>query len=290
MRWGATRVFAQHFAALAQAAGDGAALAEVVDDPASRSACRRQGLWQLWFWTPDATTKGAIEDTLLGAMAKPQPAWIESNLRDAVYNLADENIRYLYNNWVPLLPRAEDRERAIRGRLAVESRLAEKFAAVLETVRTRRRRRCCASLTEFPLRRGDIYDLDADLTKTGAAGLQPDRQRHRADRVFRRERGAARPLAAPLLDSPDPEMRRLAAAGRAAGPRLALRRRQPHRRTDGSDVKAVAKLQTMPEGRSRARPETAARPDRGGQPYPAICSPTAKLDEAFFRGYVEPIL
>ena len=65
-----------------------------------------------------------------------------STCRTAVYNLADENIRYLYNNWVALLPRPEDRDRAIRGRLAVESRLAEKFAAVLESGPASQKKAC----------------------------------------------------------------------------------------------------------------------------------------------------
>ena len=89
-----------------------------------------------------------------------------ANLREAIYNLADENIRYLYNNWVPLLGQQEDRDRAIRGRLAVESRLAAKFAAVLERGPESQKKELLRSLTELPLRRGDIYDLEADLGKT----------------------------------------------------------------------------------------------------------------------------
>src|SRR4030095_15350534 len=91
-----------------------------------------KGLWQMWFWTPDAASKDLIENQVLNALAKPQSDWVEQNLHHAVYNLADENIRYLYNNWVPLLGRAPDREQAVRGRLAVEARLATKFAGVLE--------------------------------------------------------------------------------------------------------------------------------------------------------------
>ena len=132
-RWGATRVFAPHFAALGKRPEMAAALEKLIDDPADSIRMQAvKGLWQFWFWAPDEPTKSAIEDTILTALGKPQPAWVESNLREAVYNLADENIRYLYNNWVPLLGRQEDRDRAIRGRLGVESRLAAKFADVLE--------------------------------------------------------------------------------------------------------------------------------------------------------------
>ena len=120
-----------------------------------------RGLWQSWFWNADAKVRGKIEDTLLAGMAQPQHPWVETNLRAAIYNLADENIRYLYNNWVALLGKPEDRDRAIQGRLAVESQLAVKFAAVLEHGPDAQKKQLLAALAELPLRRGDVYDLAA---------------------------------------------------------------------------------------------------------------------------------
>ena len=103
-RWGATRVFAAHFSALAKRPEKEGALAKLTDDPAVTVRMNAvKGLWQFWFWTPDVAVKSRIEDSVLGALGKPQPAWVASNLHNAVYNLADENIRYLYNNWVALL-------------------------------------------------------------------------------------------------------------------------------------------------------------------------------------------
>src|SRR3954471_8870791 len=158
-RWGATRLFAQHFAAIANRPEVGLVLAKRIADPVTSVRMQAvKGLWQFWYWTTDTATRELIEDTVLGAMGQPQPAWVESNLEDAVYNLADENIRYLYNNWVALLPRPEDRERAIRGRLAVESRLSAKFAAVLAQGPDAQKKELLRALTEFPLRRADIYD------------------------------------------------------------------------------------------------------------------------------------
>jgi hypothetical protein len=168
VRWGATRVFAVHFPALAKRPELAAALLKLVDDPAVTVRMQAiKGLWQLWFWSADSDVRGRIEDALLAAMAKKQQDWVASNLSDAIYNLADENIRYLYNNWVPLLGRPEDRERAIESRLALESRLAAKFATVLDGNSDLQTKSLLAALTEFPLRRADIYDLDADLVKTG---------------------------------------------------------------------------------------------------------------------------
>lgn len=293
VRWGATRVFAQHFAALARRNDIAAALGKLVDDPTITVRMQAiKGLWQLWFWTPDERTKGTIEDTVLAAMAKPQPDWIASNLRDAVYNLADENIRYLYNNWVALLPRPEDRDRAIRGRLAVESRLATKFATVLTNGPEQQKKALLRALTEFPLRRGDIYDAESDLTKVAPPVYNRIGNDIEQIAFFGDSANRLAEAIAPLLDTPDPEMKRLAAesallvrdsrfgdVNRIAGP-------------TGAPVKALfAKVEKTPEGSEVAKalkPPTPAARAASAANRPA--RPQKKLDEAFFRGYVEPIL
>ena len=290
-RWGATRVFAQHFAAIAKRPEFGAALAKRVADPVASVRMQAvKGLWQFWYWTADAATKELIEDTLLAAMGQPQPAWVASNLNDAVYNLADENIRYLYNNWVALLPSAEDRDRAVRGRLTVESRLATKFAAVLETAPPPQKKRLLQALTEFPLRRGDIYDPEGDITKQGPPVY--NRIGNDIEQIaFFGESGAriARALA-PLLDAPDAEMRRLAAGAallvrdarfgdvnRIAGP------------SSPDAIALVAKMERVPEAVEALRILKPPPPPAGAARGPAARA-TRRLNEAFFRGYVEPIL
>ena len=108
------------------------------------------------------------------------------------------------------MAREEDRERAIRGRLAIESRLAEKFSAVLETGSDVQKKQLLAALTEFPLRRGDVYDLDADLSKP--APLVYSRIGNDIEQIVFFGSSAerfARALA-PLLESTDPETRKLA--------------------------------------------------------------------------------
>jgi HEAT repeat protein len=292
VRWGATRVFASHFSALAQRPEMAPALSKLIDDPAVTVRMQAiKGLWQLWFWTPDPGTKNRIEDTLLAAIAKTQPDWVESNLQDALYNLADENIRYLYNNWVPLLGRPEDRERAIRARLALESRLAEKIATVLEGSSDLQKKTLLRSLTEFPLRRADTYDLDANLSQ--AAPPVYNRIGNDIETVAFFGPAADRIAKAllPLLDSADPEMRRLAAqaallvretrfadVNRIAGP-------------PGNDVKGlIAKLETTPQSAEVARQMKMGAVGLTGGARATGRAPAARLDEAFFRGYVEPIL
>jgi hypothetical protein len=273
-QWGATRVFATHFSALARRPEFARSLIANLDAPTPTvRMLAARALWQFWFWSPEDRVKSTIEDALLAAMAKAQHPWVDVNLRRAVYNLADENVRYLYNNWVPLMGRQEDRERAINGRLAVEKRLADKFAAVLERGSDHQRKMLLAGLTEFPLRRADVYDIKADLTKNAPPvynRIGNDIEQivffgNTADRLARSLK--------PLLSAKDPELRRLAEEGAL----LVREAKFP-------GVNALA-------GERHEKIETAAK----------VHAPTAvaavarqrakgKLDENFFRGYVQPIL
>jgi hypothetical protein len=290
-RWGATRIFAAHFSQWAKRPEIAVELAKVIDDPVVTIRMNAiKGLWQFWFWTPDVATKSMIEDTLLTAIGKPQTKWVAENLRHAIYNLADENIRYLYNNWVPLMGRAEDREKAIRGRLAVESRLATKFAAVLEQGSDMQKKALLASLTEEPLRRGDIYDLDADLGKEAPPNYNRIGNDIEQIAFFGESADRLARALLPLLDSNDAEMRRLAEdaailvrdvkfpdVNRIAGPA-------------GDETRALtAKVEAMPEAIEVAhvlKPPPVVRKAAASSGTRA----PVKLDEAFFRGYVEPIL
>ena len=292
-RWGATRVFAAHFSALARRSEIAPALAELLNDPSEMVRMGAvKGVWQLWFWTPEPAIKSMIEDRILAASAEPQSERVQSNLRYAIYNLADENIRYLYNNWVPLLGRPADRERAIKGRLDIERRLAGKFAAVLESGPDPQKKILLESLSEFPLRRGDVYDLDADLGKSAPPVYNRIGNDIEQIEFFGQSGDLLAHAIQPLLDSPDPAMRRL--AGQAS---LLVRETRfpdviriagPY----GPDVKSlVAKLRTMPEEAEVVKvmqpaPVTAAR--AGGPATPR--RPARRLDEAYFRGYVQPIL
>ena len=284
VRFGATRVFATHFAALARRPEFARALIANVDSdsPVIRMQATR-GLWQFWFWSADEPTKSRIEDVLLAAMARPQHEWVDANLRRAIYNLADENIRYLYNNWVPLMARAEDRERAIRGRLKVEDRLAVKFAAVLDHGSDHQRRMLLSGLTEFPLRRADVYDLKADMAK--AAPPIYNRIGNDIEQIafFGPSADRFAKSLMPLLDSKDAELHRLAeeAALLVRDVKFADVNRLAGER--GPNTAAVVAKTYHPPPPQPAASATASS-------SMAKKRPGAKLDDNFFRGYVQPIL
>ena len=291
IRLGATRVFAQHFSELAKRPELAAKLAKLADDPVVTIRMNAiKGLWQFWFWTPDAATKGLIEDTLLTALGKPQTDWVEENLHHAIYNLADENIRYLYNNWIPLLGRAEDREKAIRGRLAVESRLAAKFATVLEQGPDLQKKALLAALTELPLRRGDIYDLDADLGKKAPPVYNRIGNDIEQIAFFGESGDRMARVLLPLLDSKDADMRRLAEEAAILVRDVKLPGVNAIAGGAGEQTQTLrAKVEAMPEAIEVAHvlkpPPRAVSAAKSNGPRV-----TVKLDEAFFRGYVEPIL
>lgn len=293
VRWGAARVFAQHFSQLARRPEFEQALAKVANDPAlSVQMMGIKGIWQFWFWTPDSKVKSEIEDTLLRKMRTLQPAWIESNLHDAIYNLADENIRYLYNNWVPLLANEEDRGRAIEGRLSLEARLANKFAAVLDTGSDAEKKELLRFLTEFPLRRADVYDLTVDLSKPAPPVY--NRIGNDIEQIVFFGASAERIAhsLSNLLDSKDAEMRHLAAQAALLVRRTSFGSVNKIAGDMGPEVKLVSlKVEAMPE---EAEVERALNPPppatKGGAVSAVNEKPTVKLDEAYFRGYIQPIL
>jgi hypothetical protein len=249
-------------------------------------------MWQLWFWTSDLSIKEQIEDSLLAQLDKPQPEWITRNLDHAIYNLADENIRYLYNNWVPLLAREEDRERAVKGRLAVEARLANKFATILESGRSEQKKGLLRALTELPLRRGDVYDLKADLNQIAPPIYNRIGNDIEQIAFFGQSRERMARAILPLLDSKDSDTRRLASqavllvrdtrfadVNRIAGPAGAVTQQ------------VLAKVESVPEGVDIAHVlKPPARPASQEATSKSRAASVTKLDEAYFRGYVEPIL
>ncbi len=293
LRWGATRVFAHSFASLARRDELVTAMDRLAEDPAP--AIRLQairGLWQAWFWNAGVEVRGKIEDTLLAGLGRPQHPWVESNLRAAVYNLADENIRYLYNNWVALLGKPEDRERAIQGRLAVESQLAVKFAGVLEHGPEAQKKRLLEALAELPLRRGDAYDLAAAPDKKGPPVYSRIGNDIEQIAFFGSSAAVLSRALLPLLDSPDEEMRRL--AGNAS---LMVRETtfpQVERAAGGrseTTLELTRKLDGTPDAVELARAFHLPPPRNASAAVkPVEAGPTAPLDEAFFRANIEPIL
>src|SRR5262247_1127179 len=154
-RWGATRVFAQHFAYLTGKNEIADKLIARLSDP--HTPVRMQAaksLTQWFYWTKDEALQDRIADALIARMAVDEHPWARRNLLEAFYSVADENVRYLYNNWIGHLAQKEDRDKAIAGHRESSRRMAERVAHALETGNELQREGLLRGLAEFHLRHG----------------------------------------------------------------------------------------------------------------------------------------
>lgn len=154
-RWGATRIFAQHFSALAGRSEIASRLIAMMSDPyvAARMQAAK-ALSQWFYWAKDETLKDRIADAFIARLAVREHPWMRRNLQEGLYSLADENVRYLYDNWIALIAEKEDRERATRGHREASRRMAERIARALMTGNELQRDGLLRGLTEFHLRSG----------------------------------------------------------------------------------------------------------------------------------------
>ena len=153
--WGATRIFAQHFSRLAADPGLAAPMLAALADasPVIRMQAAKS-LTQWFYWTKDEALRWRIADQLIARLGVETHPWARRNLQDAVYSIADENVRYLYNNWIALLAQPEDREQAKRGHRENSLQMARRIAHALETGNELQRAGLLQAITEFHLRAG----------------------------------------------------------------------------------------------------------------------------------------
>lgn len=149
-RRGATRLFAAHFRDLSRETDLADALLKRLDDVDPVVAMQAiKGLWRWWYWTSDTALRERIEDAFLAHQAHPTHPWVRRNLTEALYILADENIRYLYNHWTPSLPKEADRDAVAEAQHATVNRLARKLVAAIDSGNPLARDGALRALSEF---------------------------------------------------------------------------------------------------------------------------------------------
>jgi len=178
-RRGAVFVFAQHFSYLTRVHGSNgneaarvtrmaatendhtnisrelaASLIRRLDDPdVFVRLYATRALWQWFYWTDDDAVRQQIVDAYLARMSVAEHPWVRRNFMEGFYNVCDENVRYLYNNWIPLLAKQEDRDKATQAQRATMTMLAEKIANALTNGNDLQREAILRGLTDFPLRK-----------------------------------------------------------------------------------------------------------------------------------------
>jgi hypothetical protein len=154
-RWAATRIYAQHFAKLTDNGDVGNALIGRLRDPSP--SIRQQAaksLAQWFYWTKKDDFRWMIVDATIAYIRYETHPWVRRNLIEALYSMSDENVRYLYNNWIALLATPEDRERAKQGHRNHSLQMAKRIAAALENGNALQREGLLQAITEFHLRAG----------------------------------------------------------------------------------------------------------------------------------------
>lgn len=155
MRWAAARTFSQHFAYMSNDAELGGILIENLSEssPVIRMQAAKS-LSQWFYWTKAETLRWKIADEIIARIGTETHPWVRRNLIEALYSMADENVRYLYNNWIALLATPEDREQAKRGHREHSLQMAKRIAAALENGNALQREGLLQAITEFHLRAG----------------------------------------------------------------------------------------------------------------------------------------
>jgi hypothetical protein len=155
LKRGAIRVLTQHFSVLTRDDALGARLTECLSDPDPLvRLLAARGAWQWFWWTSNLKRREFIVEAVLDRLGKERHPDVLPAVREALYVVADENTRYLYNNWVPLLGRQEDRDRATAAQHAQMKMIGERVARALEAGDERQTKNILHALSEFHLRRG----------------------------------------------------------------------------------------------------------------------------------------
>jgi HEAT repeat protein len=162
-RWGATRVFNQHFKELTGDPELLAALESNLNDPVPFVRFQAaSGLWRWYYWQADQqpmrrSTLEALA-TRLNTEANPM---VRRGLQESIYDLLDENTGYL-GAWVRASSKDDDKNRIEDGYEAVVRDQAQVLAKVLREGTAQGREGILNALWDFHIRHYALPPLKAD--------------------------------------------------------------------------------------------------------------------------------
>ncbi|MBI1353164.1 MAG: hypothetical protein GC160_02375 [Acidobacteria bacterium] len=163
VRWGATRLFSQHFKYLSEDWRLGSELIRLAESetvPVVKMQAL-QGLGQWWFWDRSTEHKAAIEESLIAGLGRVEHPWVRRNFIEGYYNTLDDNLRYLYGSWMERVKLPEDREIVRLGHEASVLGQARRFLAAMRDGSPRTRDGLLRALHTHVLRegQGDVSGL-----------------------------------------------------------------------------------------------------------------------------------
>jgi hypothetical protein len=167
-RWGAARLFNQHFRDLT---GDPvllAALERDLNDPVPFVRFEAaSGVWRWYYWDVDKPEirRGTLE-ALATRLNTETDAMVRRGLQESIYDLLDENTGYL-SAWVRASARDEDKDRINAGYEAVARDQAQVLARVLRAGTPLGREGILNALWDFHIRHYALPELKKDTVSIG---------------------------------------------------------------------------------------------------------------------------
>jgi HEAT repeat protein len=167
-RWGAARVFNQHFRDLTDDPTLLAALERTLADPVPYVRFEAAaGLWRWYYWQID---KPEVRRSTLEALATrlnvETDPMVRRGLQESVYDLLDENTGYL-SAWVRASATDEDKQRISTGYEAVVRDQAQVLAKVLREGTPLGRQGILNALWDFHIRHYALPQLKSDTVSIG---------------------------------------------------------------------------------------------------------------------------
>ncbi|MGH9452184.1 MAG: HEAT repeat domain-containing protein, partial [Terriglobia bacterium] len=131
-RWGATRLFNQHFRYLTDHPALLAALTHDLDDPVPYIRFQAAGgLWRWYYWqVDDPAVRNGILEALTTRLGTERDSMVRRGLMESVYDDLDENTGYMAA-WIKTAATREDQERIERGYEEVVRGQAEALASAI---------------------------------------------------------------------------------------------------------------------------------------------------------------
>jgi HEAT repeat protein len=167
-RWGAARVFNQHFRDLTDDPKLLAALERDLNDPVPAVRFEAAGgVWRWYYWQVDrAETRRGTLEALAVRMNTEHDAMVRRGLEESIYNLLDENTGYL-SAWVRASATDEDKNRINAGYEVVARDQAQVLAKVLREGTPLGREGILNALWDFHIRHYALPKLKADTVSIG---------------------------------------------------------------------------------------------------------------------------
>jgi HEAT repeat protein len=174
-RWGATRVFNQHFKSLTGDPKLLSALTADLGDPAPFVRFQAaSGLWRWYYWQVDQpSVRNGILQAVASRLAREQDPMVRRGLKESVYDMLDENTGYMAA-WIKATSTQADKDRIEDGYEAVVRDQARVLARAIEKAPPEGREAILNALWDFhvrhyalpPLKQGTVsIGLPAVLTK-----------------------------------------------------------------------------------------------------------------------------